>query len=222
MAQSSYGRPVRNGSQWLLITIILVALALLVNASYIHIKAAVGQYLIHSSWQQTIVSGVPDKPWSWADTWPVAQLQVSELGIDQIVLAGDSGQSLAFGPGHNNASAMPGEPGVAIISGHRDTHFHFLQQLQPGQVIVVNNSGGDTVLYRVTATEVFDTRAGALRLAGRDAEFNNRAGYEQVRSLLLVTCWPFDGVQANTPWRYLVAAEAVVDVARESASRGVI
>ena len=51
------------------------------------------------------------------------------------VLRGDSGRTLAFGPAWNEGSAAPGH-GTAIISGHRDTHFAFLHQLQ-------QDSGGE-------------------------------------------------------------------------------
>ena len=191
--------------------IALVALMLLASASYTHLKALLGQYLIREAWQQTVATAAPSKPWDWADTWPVAQLLVPALNIDQIVLAGDSGQSLAFGPGHNHASAVPGEPGTAVISGHRDTHFHFLQQLRPGDAVVIKNRRGDSVRYRVSHAEVFDTRTAGVSPLPVEPESTAKG---LTHRLLLVTCWPFDGVRANTPWRYLVTA--IADVASET------
>jgi len=47
------------------------------------------------------------KPWSWADTWPVARIEVKRLHASAIVLAGSSGQALAFGPGHVELAPMP-------------------------------------------------------------------------------------------------------------------
>ena len=99
-------------------------------------KAVLAPKLIEGAWQQTLATGVPGvKPWPWADTWPVARLQVPEQGIEQLVLAGDSGNALAFGPGHTLASAALGSPGLAVVGGHRDTHFAFLRGLQPGTAL---------------------------------------------------------------------------------------
>ena len=44
-------------------------------------------------------TGRPVKPWSWADTWPVARIIVPRIGRSAIALAGASGQALAFGLG---------------------------------------------------------------------------------------------------------------------------
>ena len=76
---------------------------------------------------QTIATGHPVKPWSWADTWPVARIEVKRLDASAIVLAGSSGQALAFGPGHVELTPDAGERGVAVYSAHRDTHFRFLR-----------------------------------------------------------------------------------------------
>jgi uncharacterized membrane protein YdbT with pleckstrin-like domain len=59
-------------------------------------------------------------------TVPVARLHVPELNIRQLVLAGDTGAALAWGPGL--VSSAPGllRAGHIVIAGHRDTHFRFL------------------------------------------------------------------------------------------------
>ena len=76
--------------------------------------------LIERAWQRSLNDGGrPVKPWPWADTWPVARLTVPEQGIELLVLAGDSGNALAFGPGLAPYSTPPGVRGVAVIAGHR-------------------------------------------------------------------------------------------------------
>nr|WP_245832002.1 sortase [Solemya velesiana gill symbiont] len=102
---------------------------------YIEAKAVVAQMLLQQAWQETRQGGSQVIPWPWADTWPVARLKVARLDIDQVVLAGASGRTLAFGPGHLFGSAPPGEEGNSVISGHRDTHFHFLKTLKSGDLI---------------------------------------------------------------------------------------
>ena len=68
---------------------------------YIYAKAELAQYLLVAAWQETKQTQQPVKPWSWADTWPVARIEVPTHNIDLIVLSGDIGRTLAFGPGHH-------------------------------------------------------------------------------------------------------------------------
>jgi sortase A len=121
---------------------------------------------------------------------------VPRLGIRQYVLAGTSGQALAFGPGLDLSADPPGQEGTAIISGHRDTHFGFLRQLQFRDRLVLQDSSGRDTEYQVTETQVIDTRDTWL--------YPPPSG----RHLLLVTCYPFDAIDSDTSLRYVVTAVA--------------
>lgn len=172
---------------------ITLALALLLggSAGWIHAKALLAQRLLQDAWTRTLATGKPHAPWPWADTAPVARLRVAARDIDQIVLRGDSGRTLAFGPGWAEASAAPGAHGTVVVSGHRDTHFGFLRELRPGDAIELQGTDG-SVTYRVVDSRIADARRDRLALdAGQD-------------ELWLVTCWPFDAVQAGGPLRYAV------------------
>lgn len=163
---------------------------------YIHLKAQLAQVLLSRAWAATLAGGTQERPWAWADTWPVARLSVPALGIDEIVLAGDSGRTLAFGPGHMSSTPLPGRLGHSILGGHRDTHFAFLQGLQPGMTVTVQRQDGGWQDYLVTGSQVMDYRQARLAPAeGRTA-------------LSLVTCYPFDAVIPGGPLRYVVSAEA--------------
>src|SRR6185312_16668064 len=113
----------------------LAGLALLGQGAYIHAKALVAQVLLERAFDESVVSGRIVKPWSWADTWPVARIEVKRLHESAIVLAGSSGQALAFGPGHVELTPNAGERGVAVYSAHRDTHFRFLRNVLVGDEI---------------------------------------------------------------------------------------
>ena len=115
-------------------------------------------------------------------------------GVDLIVLAGGSGRTLAFGPGHLGASALPGEIGNTIIAGHRDTHFRFLRDVEPGELIRVETAAGRGHLYEVTSVEIVDSRTGSVLLD------------TQAAMMTLVTCYPFDAREAGGPLRYVVTA----------------
>jgi sortase A len=118
-----------------------------------------------------------------------------DRGVDLFVLAGDRGNSLAFGPGHLSRSAAPGSAGVSIIGGHRDTHFAFLERVTPGETLWLMDLAGRTHRYRVEATRIADIRRGPL-IAGGDG-------------LILVTCFPFDALRPGGPLRFLVIARPV-------------
>lgn len=89
---------------------------------------------------------------------------------------------------------MPGEVGNAVIAGHRDTHFRFLQSIEPGERLNLELSNGRKHVYEVIAVDIVDSRKGALRLDTDDA------------MLSLVTCYPFAAREAGGPLRYVVTA----------------
>ena len=181
--------------QLLLLLLVLAGLQQLAGAGLIKAKAWLAPVLIERAWDESLLnSGEPVKPWPWADTWPVARLRVPAEDVDLPVLAGDSGNALAFAPGHTLTSARLGSSGLAVIGGHRDTHFEFLRHLRPGVRLQLQLPDGSWRDYRVDNTAVADTRIQSLR---RD---------EHREILLLVTCYPFDALLANGPLRYVVAA----------------
>lgn len=169
------------------------------GAGWIHAKAVLAQVLLERSWQARL-NGAEEgaaKPWPWADTAPVARLQVPRLGVDQIVLAGASGRSLAFGPGHLTGTALPGERGNSVITGHRDTHFNFIGELRTGDTFRVQRPDGTWARYRVAGGEVVDART---------AQLVNTPDRSVVT---LVTCWPFNSRDYNQPWRYALFGEEI-------------
>jgi len=164
------------------------------QGAYIPAKAWLAQELMQRAWTRTGTGEVRATPWPWADTWPVARITARSGEVDLIVLAGASGRTLAFGPGHMGASAMPGEIGNAVIAGHRDTHFQFLKDVQPGELLKVESIKGVQHLYKVVGIDIVDSRKGSLLL---DTE---------AAMLSLVTCYPFEAREAGGPLRYVVTA----------------
>ena len=112
----------------------LTGAALFGNGVYLHAKARVAQLLLARAWSRTLHGEREVKPWGWADTWPVARIELPRQHAAAIVLAGASGRTMAFGPGHVDGTAMPGQRGNCAISAHRDTQFAVmgLSQLYPG------------------------------------------------------------------------------------------
>jgi sortase A len=172
---------------------------------YIHAKAMLAQVLLQRAFAETIATGHAVKPWPWADTWPEARITVARIRASAIVLAGSSGQALAFGPGHVERTADAGEPGVAVYAAHRDTHFRFLKDVAVGDEIDVTRHDGKTFRYRANGFSIvrFD-RSGIDPLAG---------GHE----LVLTTCWPFDAI-THGPMRYVLHATMMVPAKPEAPS----
>jgi sortase A len=166
------------------------------GALYIHAKAEVAQMLLRTAWLRTHDNGTPVKPWPRADMHPVARLTVAAYGVDVLVLEGANGRALAFGPGHVQSSALPGDSGHSVISAHRDTHFRFLRKLAIGDEIVVEQPSGARLAYRVTSLAIRNERD--LALVRDSAE----------PTLSLVTCYPFDALAPGGPLRYVVTARA--------------
>jgi len=171
--------------------LLLVAALLGADAAWLPAKAALAQTLLDDSWQASLADGRDHRPWPWADAHPVARLLQPRLGISQVVLSGDSGRPLAFGPGWAESSAAPGAHGTTVLSGHRDTHFRWLRELRDGDTVELETRGGRR-RYAVVAREVADSRVQRIVAA---------PGTDQ---LLLVTCWPFDATAPRGPLRYVV------------------
>lgn len=177
--------------------VFLASSALFANSAYIYAKAQLAQVLISNAWQQAQASGnaASAKPWRWADTYPVARLQVPTLDEDVIVLHSVSGEALSFGPGLVAESSAPGSGGDTVIAAHRDTHFTFLQYLETGDAISLETRAGKVIRYRVQDIKIVDSDEHSLTI---DPAINR---------LQLVTCYPFDAVTGGS-LRYLVTALA--------------
>lgn len=172
------------------------------HAAWIETKARLAQHLVRRAWERT-QSGAGDvRPWPWADTHPVAHLVVPGQGADLLVLAGASGRTMAFGPGHLSGTSLPGEAGNSVVTGHRDTHFAFLQWLRTGDAVVVEGRDGQRRRYAVSGTFVVDHRDTWVTDDTSDTR------------LTLVTCYPFDAIRPGGPLRYVVSA--VLDGGRSS------
>lgn len=179
-----------------LATLIVLGAALLAAGFWLPVKAELAQQLLNRAWSETTATSgaAAVRPWPWADTWPIARLTLPGQREPLTVLAGASGRTLAFAPALMDGSAAPGTPGVSVIAGHRDTHFHALRDLALGDMLTLERPDGARFTYEVEALDVVDSERAQLRL---DAD-------ESV--VALVTCWPFDAVTVGGSWRYVVTA----------------
>lgn len=165
------------------------ALLTTANAAWIPAKAALGQILLERAWHARSAGAEAPRPWPWADTRPVAELEIPSLDLRQLVLEGASGRNLAWGP-----AALTSVHGRdVVISGHRDTHFTALKGLAAGDLLILRD-GHSERRYRVSWLHIVDSRREELVTR-----------YDQDR-LTLVTCYPFDAATAGGPLRLVITA----------------
>ena len=176
----------------------LVAGLVIAQSLYLPAKAVAAQALLHLAWQRTLATGIQHKPWPWADTATLARINFPELEGELILLAGSMGRTLAFAPGHMSGSSLPDGKGHMVISGHRDTHFAMLENIQMGHRIEIEDRTGHLKTYRVNDIRIVDSRNEQVILA-HDKE-----------RLTLITCYPFDAIQAGGPLRLRIDAELVL------------
>jgi sortase A len=76
---------------------------------------------------------------------PFAAIRIPLIGVEQVVYAGIDRETLQLGPGHFPGTPLPGQPGNAVLSGHRTTYgrpFFDLDLLEPGDTIDVETAVG--------------------------------------------------------------------------------
>jgi len=193
--------------------LLIVGGILCIQASCLPAKAWLSQQLIQYSWQQSMaaqrhqqnhqLSGnksqikakVAIKPWPWADTFPIAELVFQRLDKSIVVLNGGDPTTLAFSAGAIAPFNQPNVTKPFVVAGHRDSHFAFLQDIAMKDVISLIDAQGLAQLYQVQNIDILNASAGQLPLLADDA------------SLVLITCYPFEGIGNDADERYVITAK---------------
>jgi len=186
---------------WFAGLLLLAGGSLTARAVYLHAKAELAGVLIRRAWQQTTRSGQARPPWPWADTHPVARLEIPRLGYDEIVLEVATPRTLAFGPARVASGPDLGEPGNLLLAGHRTSWFRPLQHIAPGDTITL---------------QWFDSRRHGLRQRAYIVETIRVVTPGDLElleptpgdALTLITCYPF-GSSPRSPQRFEVRAVPV-------------
>lgn len=130
----------------------------------------------------------------------LGELQIPAIGLDVEIGNGVDPVTLEQGPGHWTGTPMLGEPGNAVLSGHRTTHtapFRDLDRLSAGDEISVTISGR-TVTYAVDEIVI-------VPAADYTAEVLTQPTDPDVRELTLFACHP----EGELTHRIVVHAEVV-------------
>jgi sortase A len=128
----------------------------------------------------------------------IGEIQVPRLGLDSMVVQGDSSRNLRRAVAHISNSALPGEWGNVALAGHRDTFFRPLRDIH----------AGDEIRFR-TAAGTFEYRVQSIAIVGpRETKVLEPSSG---RDLTLITCFPFSFL-GRAPGRFIVRAREVARV----------
>ncbi|MBA6416150.1 class GN sortase [Colwellia sp. 6M3] len=193
--------------------LLIVGGLLCVQASWLPAKAWLSQQLIKHSWQQSIsimaqqkIRGqdntnphslskpIAIKPWPWADTFPIAELVFQRIDKSIVVLNGGDPTTLAFSAGAVAPFNQPAAIKPFVVAGHRDSHFAFLEDITIKDIISLVDVRGKMQHYQVESIDIVDATIGQFPLVA------------DVRSLVLITCYPFKGITNSADERYVITA----------------
>jgi sortase A len=140
-------------------------------------------------------AGLPSEPHILVEGDVIGEIQVPRLGLNAIVVQGDSPANLRRAVGHISNSALPGEWGNVALAGHRDTFFRPLHDIRLGDEIRFKTPER-SFEYLVESIEV---------VAPNDIQvLEPSTGHD----LTFITCFPFHFVGA-APKRFVVRAREV-------------
>jgi sortase A len=131
----------------------------------------------------------------------IGEIQVPRLGLNIIVVQGDSRANLRRAVGHLSKSALPGEWGNVTLVGHRDTFFRPLRDIRLGDEIrfKTRQRNFDYLVESIEVVAPTDLRV-----------LQSSTGHD----LTLLTCFPFYYV-GPAPKRFVVRAREVDGVPQE-------
>ncbi len=125
----------------------------------------------------------------------VGRLWIPTIHLDEIIVEGVDAPQLNVAPGHLPGSALPGETGNAVVSAHRDRHFHRLDKVAVGDTVITEIPGRRTT-WVVVARHIVGAHDPAIYGASTP-------------TLTLTTCWPVRYF-GPAPDRLILVARPVV------------
>ena len=157
---------------------VLSGFSLLAYVSYQYWDMYHSQKQLEAQWeQQAAATAVPGQPKQVPGTEMLTKVLIPKINLDAIVVEGASRKQLSIGPGHMIETAMPGETGNAVITGHRDTFFRHIYELTKGDEIIIRRNG-QVFKYQVTGKKIVKPEDVSVLKPTEDPQ------------LTLITCYP--------------------------------
>ncbi|MBD1223185.1 class D sortase [Virgibacillus halodenitrificans] len=120
-------------------------------------------------------------------------LHIPKLEADLPIVEGTDEDDLEKGVGHYSGTAYPQQDDQIVLSGHRDTVFRRMGELQLGDILTVKLPYGD-FSYEIVETKVVPADDLSVIASTAPNEI-----------LTVTTCYPFSYI-GNAPDRYIITA----------------
>jgi len=126
----------------------------------------------------------------------VGLLHIPKLEADIAIVEGTDPNELAKGVGHYKGTAYPLQQDQIVLSGHRETVFRRMGELELGDILTIKLPYGD-FSYEIVDTYIVsaDDRTVIAPTAPNEV-------------LTLTTCYPFNFI-GNAPDRYIITAHPI-------------
>jgi sortase A len=126
--------------------------------------------------------------------------QIGELTIPRLnktfpIYQGTDEKTLQKGVGHFPKSALPGEKNNSVLSGHRDTVFRGLKDLEKHDQLLVTTSAGE-FLYKIRKIRIVE------------ADDLTVITPKPKSTLTITTCYPFYFI-GDAPQRYVIEGDLI-------------
>ncbi|WP_080843943.1 class D sortase [Cytobacillus gottheilii] len=126
----------------------------------------------------------------------IGLLELPKIDAELAIVEGTDPDDLEKGVGHFKESYLPRQGGQIVLSGHRDTVFKRVGELQLGDLLTVKMPYGDNS-YEIVETKIVDADDLSIITLQNSKE-----------ELILTTCYPF-GYIGNAPQRYIIYANPI-------------
>lgn len=137
-----------------------------------------------------------NKPFSAEFGKEVGLLTIDKIDANIAIVEGTDEDELAHGVGHYKGTAFPNENDQIVLSGHRDTVFKRMGELDVGDIITVRMPYGNFD-YEIYETFIVDAD---------DRTVIRPTAPDEV--LTVTTCYPFNFI-GSAPDRYIINAKPV-------------
>ncbi|MCS0669750.1 class D sortase [Cytobacillus firmus] len=123
-------------------------------------------------------------------------LKIPRLKAELPIIEGTDEDELEKGVGHYSTTVFPGQHDQILLSGHRDTVFRSLGELEIGDIFLVSMPYGEFT-YEITDSKIVDADDTTVIRSTAPNEI-----------LTVSTCYPFSYV-GNAPSRYILNAKRI-------------
>ncbi|QED50015.1 class D sortase [Cytobacillus dafuensis] len=123
-------------------------------------------------------------------------LEIPRLNAELPIIEGTGEYELEKGVGHYSGTVLPGQPDQILLSGHRETVFRQLGELEMGDIFQVIMPYG-TFSYEITHAQIVEADDSTVIKSTAPTE-----------TLTVSTCYPFSYI-GDAPYRYVLTADRI-------------